>query len=338
MTVLRFLPATFAASAVLLLASLSPTSAHALQACEATADCEKGFECTIVGTSGCAPAACAPGTDCKPAPCETVVEKACTPAHCQADADCASGMVCHGFTQPCAVSNCACPPDATDCGCATPVCDPQIEMICTPRYALPCATASDCGDGFTCEEQLSCSCSGSDGGATPTPGAAPRPEGAAGAPAGDAALPRPNDVPECSCQPSGISACVAQEIPCAAPTDCPTGWSCHEAPLAGAPDCDGGDCGSSYPLVALPRVCRPDYYSTPVDGGDSGEQPTTPEGGPTKGEPGTDNGGTEPPMAGSGEESNESAACQMGHAPASSGVLSLLVMLGALLGLKRRRA
>jgi hypothetical protein len=36
--------------------------------------------------------------------------------------------------------------------------------------------------------------------------------------------------------------------------------------------------------------------------------------------------------------SHDSAACQMGHAPASSGALSLLTLLGALFGLSRRRS
>jgi hypothetical protein len=37
-------------------------------------------------------------------------------------------------------------------------------------------------------------------------------------------------------------------------------------------------------------------------------------------------------------DANESAACQFGRGPASSGALSLLVVLGALIGLKRRRS
>jgi MYXO-CTERM domain-containing protein len=36
--------------------------------------------------------------------------------------------------------------------------------------------------------------------------------------------------------------------------------------------------------------------------------------------------------------SHDIAACAMGRAPASSGVLALLALAGALLGLKRRRA
>jgi hypothetical protein len=44
------------------------------------------------------------------------------------------------------------------------------------------------------------------------------------------------------------------------------------------------------------------------------------------------------PMNAAEASSHDSEACQMGHAPASSGVLSLLTLLGALFGLKRRRA
>ena len=129
MTQLRIASQTFAATAVLLLASLAPSPAHAQSTCEATSDCEQGFECTVVGTSGCASAAPAcppdqPGCEVPaPEPCETTVEKACTPAHCTADADCAAGMLCHAWEMPCAVSDCACSSDMPDCDCGPqPVC------------------------------------------------------------------------------------------------------------------------------------------------------------------------------------------------------------------------
>jgi hypothetical protein len=79
-----------------------------------------------------------------------------------------------------------------------------------------------------------------------------------------------------------------------------------------------------------------------VDGRGSAETPTTPAG------PGTIGNGTggstttglppQPETTNADDaSSNESAACQMGHAPLSSGALSVLTLLGALFGLKRRR-
>jgi hypothetical protein len=90
-----------------------------------------------------------------------------------------------------------------------------------------------------------------------------------------------------------------------------------------------------------------------VDGGGGQETPTTPTTGTGNtgntgtgtGNPGTGSGGSTtgvpPQPQGTNADdasSHESAACQMGHAPASSGALSLLALLGALFGLKRRRA
>jgi hypothetical protein len=331
MTSLRFLPTCFA-SAVLLLATVAPAPAHALQTCVVSADCAHGFECTVVGTSGCAAAPCEPGTECLPAPCEVRVEMACTPVHCRSDADCSPDMVCHEFPQRCAVTDCACPPDAVDCGCGVAACDPQAEMLCTPRHALPCVAAADCGAGFSCEEQLACSCAGSDGGATPTPKGALPPDGAGAAPA-----PPSDDVPECSCEPTGERACVPQQIACAEGTNaCPAGWSCSEVPSAAAPECRGEDCPVNDPAVFETRFCHPDYATG--QGTTSGGPTSVPAspGGVTKGE--SDDAAEAPPNAASADASNESAACQMGRAPASSGAFTLLALLGALVGLKRRRA
>ncbi len=70
-------------------------------------------------------------------------------------------------------------------------------------------------------------------------------------------------------------------------------------------------------------------------GGDTGTATGTGKG---TGTAGTSNSGTPESAATDDASSHESAACQMGHAPASTGALSLLAMLGALFGLKRRRA
>jgi hypothetical protein len=363
MTQLRLVPRTFAASAVLALATLLPGHALALVAppgptdpadpstCQVNADCQMGFECTVVGASACGGAApaptCPPGETCEPAPmpepCVSMEYRACTPARCMSDSDCAAGMVCHSYTTPCASIGCACPSNVPDCDCGpVPECTPETFSMCTPQYALPCEAAADCGPGFTCEEQQSCGCSGSEGGGSePTPGedAAPLPpEGMAGAPA---EMPEPTDPlpPDCSCEPSGVSACIPQEIVCDDASDCPSGWICQQEAQADRPACFGDGCPEPEPLPPARFLCQPEYYGGVGVGVDDGGVPASggpgtgtanPEASPTPN--GSGNGST------SGEESRESAACQMGHAPASSGVLSLLVVLGALIGLKRRRA
>ena len=106
------------------------------------------------------------------------------------------------------------------------------------------------------------------------------------------------------------------------------------------------------PMPAVSK-CVPPYYgaqssgdlevpSTPTTGtgntggGTSvgtGKGPGATGGGPT----GIPNEGTPQPSTGDGQ-AHESSACAMGHAPASNGALALLAMLGALFGLKRRRA
>src|SRR5258708_6503469 len=102
MTQLRHIPATFAASAVLMLASVAgavaarPADPPVSSGCSVNADCGRGYECTVIGGSSCASAApCAAGSSCPaPEPCTPTEERACTPAHCTTTADCADGMVC----------------------------------------------------------------------------------------------------------------------------------------------------------------------------------------------------------------------------------------------------
>lgn len=336
MTSFRFLPGLLAAPAVLLVASF----AHAVAApnpqpgCGGGPSCAYGFECTVVGSSGCAPTpSCAPDTTCpEPVPCEVKNEYACTPAHCQSDADCSSGMVCHQWAQPCAVSDCACAPNQA-CDCAEPTaCEPTVISMCTPRYLLPCETALDCGPGFTCEETQSCGCSGSGG--TPTPGAekaAPAP-GSGGTPNGD---PLP---PDCSCEPSGQKQCVAQELTCQGDADCPAGWKCEQEVAASTPACDGGNCDALPAPQPTRSLCQPAYYGGETPSGV--EVPGTPD--TTGGGKGTTTGGVDPTPnaaedANDDAQSHESSACQFGPASSPNGGLGLLAVFGALFGLLRRR-
>jgi len=77
--------------------------------------------------------------------------------------------------------------------------------------------------------------------------------------------------------------------------------------------------------------------STPPTGTGTGTTgPGTVTGTAGTGPSGTPNKGTPEPTTSA--ESHDVSACAMGHAPASTGALALLAMLGALFGLKRRRA
>jgi hypothetical protein len=350
MTQLRLTSQTLVATAALLLASLAPRIALAQSSCNDDSECEQGFECTVVGASGCAAAApapsCPPGESCElpePQPCETVELKACTPAACTSDAQCAEGMVCHSWTQPCATSGCACSSDVPDCKCdPPPACEPEIASMCTPRYLLPCEQASDCGAGFTCEQQAApCACAGGSAG-TPTPGAdaaAPSapgfapPPGAGGQPSSE---PLPNPEP-CVCEPSNVYVCVAQVIECTSDAACPAGWACQQEAQVDRPACGGDGCPEPEPLPAARSICQPAYYG---GGGVAVGLPGVPgsDPAPTNGDVGTGDPESGDDEGGGQGDANESAACQFGRAPASSGALSLLVVLGALIGLKRRRS
>lgn len=238
------------------------------------------------------------------------------------------------------MTDCACAPDVPDCGCGVSACDPQTVSMCTPRYLLPCKVAADCGEGFTCEEQIKgCASSGSSGASDPTPSAdaAPAPAG------GSAGLPA-NPTPACEPQPTGVFQCVIKSITCTSAAQCPAGWTC-EADVAptGTACAPGQACDEKAAPQPIVATCRPPYYGgrDADDGGleiptSSNEQGSGTPKDPNTGAPS----GTPSPEAANDDSpsSNESAACQMGHAPASSGVVSLLGLLGAMLGLARRRA
>jgi MYXO-CTERM domain-containing protein len=107
------------------------------------------------------------------------------------------------------------------------------------------------------------------------------------------------------------------------------------------------NCGAAEPApMPTSGTCQPPYYGAQT--GSDLEQSTssssgsgTPKGGTGSGNTGT-GGGTvaidpSTPENDADGESHESAACQFGTAPASRGAFGILALLGALLGLSRRR-
>lgn len=344
------LPPGLAGSALLLLATLGPRAAWALDECRTSADCGKGLACTVVSSGSCPGAPpCAPGVPCpEPAPCTIVEEKACTPAACTSDLQCGDGMVCHAWQTGCASTDCACASDEPSCQCdPAPECAATSESYCTPTYLLPCQAASDCGVGFDCVEETltTCSSGGSAGRPAPQPGApippsdgdTPESGSAGSSSSGEAPAPLPEPIePSCTTEPAGVSHCVAKEIACNATSDCPVGWLCEQQSSEPQPGCAGEGCPQPAPLPPAKRLCRPEYGGGPGYD-DSVSSPTAPGAAPLPGKgptSGNQNGGN--PEAAS-DDTHESTACQMGHAPASSGALSVLAVLGALMGLQRRR-
>lgn len=211
--------------------------------------------------------------------------------------------------------------------------------MCTPRYLLPCQSAADCGDGFTCEEQMSgCSSPGSNGASDPVPGgadAAPAPAG------GSAGVPsEPVPVPACDPQPTGQFQCVVKPLTCNTTAQCPAGWSCEQDVVATEPACaPNTNCAARPAPNPVPARCRPPYYGAVDSGGLETPTSSNGQGTGTPKDPGGTPGGTPTPEAANAGDASahDSAACQMGHAPASSGVISVLALLGALFGLRSRR-
>lgn len=322
------------------------------------------------------------GTD--PA-CDSYTEYQCVPAPCSADADCADGMVCHTFTdQTCSTSSvAACKPGTPECDeviepVEPPVCTTTTRQQCVARYELPCTTASDCGPGFTCEEQQSCWCSGSkprsgtgEGGAagtavpTPTTSVSQGPGAGSGAATssdgsevvnedpGDGSV----DPPECGCAPTGTFECRLQTIACNADADCPSGLLCVDNPSGYCWASSDGTSGCSTPDPA--KVCQPRYYGSSggvavgedgsANAGSGGQASIPPTGTEpaSADDPGDDDVGSNgdsghglPNTTGNHPHHLQGFGCAVASVPSltHSGISSLLLSVGLALGIRRRRS
>jgi hypothetical protein len=224
------------------------SSAALAQECANDDDCDDGYSCQVAGTSaGCAAPTCAPGDEeCAKTPpdCPEPEEfKLCMPAPCETDDDCGDAMVCYAYaTGSCSGS--AGRPAATPCAegqdCAgaeekrapeppEEQCTTETVSVCTPRYQLPCEHDDDCGEGFTCKETISVTCSGSGAAGGSAGGNGGAGGGQDAKPAPD---PEPAETPEQSCdeQPTGEFRCELQELPCDANADCPADFECSSNP------------------------------------------------------------------------------------------------------------
>jgi hypothetical protein len=249
--------------------------------------------------------------------------------------------VCTGGTAPCAA------PDGGEPDCPEPEpesCVLETVSACIPKYLGACQTAADCGDGFTCEPEEECSCSGSSGSAGSGGGARPEDAPDAGdafAPGDAGADPVPPD--DCECRLTGTNHCVAVKVACTdatAAADCPSGWSCEDNPEG---VCFSGPEGSGCTPADPPELCLPPFHDLGgggkgVDDGEStsGGVPVGADAGaepPTSGAPNRGNAAEE-----DGAMSGESGGCSVsGATGASSGALLGLALAAFGLTLARRR-
>lgn len=319
--------------------------------CSVPTRSDPGTPVAAGGTVGVVPtapgvgAASSDGSSAEPV-CETFTAYECVPAPCTADADCADGMVCHTYTnETCSGTDTpACPPDDPECVAppAEPVeCTTSTTQQCVARYQLPCTTASDCGPGFTCEEQQSCWCSGS----------GPRSGTGEGGSSGDDEVP-PDVVepPDCGCAPTGTFACQLQTIACNADADCPSSLVCVDNPNGSCWMSSDGTSGCTTPDPA--KVCQPQYYRGGSSvGGDaaSGGQASIPPDGtvvPPSDEDDDDDTGSDDGIgnghAGFGHHGPHFGGfgCALATVPTlgQTGLSALLLSLGLTLGIRRRRA
>lgn len=298
---------------------LATNTASAQEACGDTT-CPQGYTCET-GQGAC-PAICIvpeSGEGCEP--CTAPDIQYCAPAACESDTECGADMRCAEFTNgDCGGTTLAdptCDPDAPDCAerlmaPERPSCEPTTTRLCTPKWQLPCATASDCGAGFTCEQGESCS----------TPGCTRDADGV--------------DCPAATvtCEPSGDFYCRAVETACASDADCESGWRCGDNPNG---VCSSSSDGETYCETDGPaKLCMPPYTDLPGNARDG----VAAFGGPI-----VEDGAAELGDADSLTSSDDNATvsesgsgCSLGGAPGtgSAGFLSL-VGLSALWASRRRR-
>ncbi len=235
--------------------------------CQTDADCGAGFVCASMGgvsVGGEAPsesdAACAQGDDCSGDPMPYPEEDelfACVPAQCESDADCGDGLVCFEFGwSACPAIACAEGEDCPDVECTE-----ETESYCAPAYIGGCEVDADCGEGFSCEAEELCTCSG---------GAVPMPEEG-----GDPVDPEYPIDDDCSCAASGDLYCAPIEQMCGSDADCVDGWTCDfggtsEPGRPTEPDTDTSEIPPTpAPVPMAQGTCMPPYsdYWAPSRGG-----------------------------------------------------------------------
>ena len=355
--------------------------------CATDADCPDGLACEEVGGSVCSSPACPPGEPCpEPTPCEPTIFYGCVappPPPCNADSDCGDGLACiiesyevcsgGGFGAPEPMPGGEFPgaPDGSGTGTEPPVdCTTETYSYCAPRWMGPCTTAADCGDGFTCEPELSCYCSGSGGtDVPPDTGTGSSDGGSSGgssgsdgsdspgsdSPGSGSSLPAPDGSgateDPCACEPTGSNYCALPNEPtaCTAASDCPTDWTCEELPFGDTTCAVSPDGTTDCPEPTPAFYCLPPHWREAIAASDAGSAYTGSRndalgGGAESSTSPLDNlpgGALDAAASGSGTDSapatkkaTDSGCSTVGS---SAGLVSMLLALVGLVALRRRR-
>lgn len=283
--------------------------------------CPKGFVCEQM-PQPCLAIACV--DDACDSSCGSSTTTACVRASCEADVDCGADMVCATFeNESCSEDAAPCAVDETCPRVVDTPCTTETVRECTPKWELPCATAADCGEGFTCVESIIQWCSG---------GASVVDTASGGA--DDSAEPT-----ECGSDPTGEFYCKVVETACTVDGDCPENWTCVANPNGMCWADTDGNSGCDVPDPA--RLCQPPYSDREYFGGlnlagEAAGIGSATNGLSDNGVPATSDG---TPEAGTEPSSNEpQSGCSIGPTltgPASSASAWLLGLL-AVLGIRRR--
>ena len=237
-------------------------SAYANESCGPELVCPNNYKCVESTGEVCTPstANCFTGesgtTICdniEEGTCSTETYYYCEPLPCKDNSACAADMTCHSYTTEACSGGSAVACDSVTLDCpvndVAEECTKTEQSQCVPQWFVPCQVASDCGEGFTCEESTQCSCSGSAGttgtGAA-SGGATSFDDGSVGGSSGT--------TESCSCAGTGTFTCVAKTIACTKATDCPTHWTCDSNPngtCSRSPD-GSTDCKADPAMVCIP--------------------------------------------------------------------------------------
>ena len=283
--------------------------------CAVDSDCPANFICQTEETGTC--------NDCAEGECEseciTTGYSYCRPpppTPCSADADCAGADVCVSYTyEACSGPvDIACSSDPGDGPCDLE-CAVQTEAYCVPSYVAPCQADADCGAGFTCESNESCSCasSGSTGEGTDT-------------------YQTPNVEPSCSCEPTDGKYCRVIIVECGSDADCAQDLECVSGGNETTVDFDGTDSSGGASPEPSERVsyCLPPGFS--YWGGTNGGDEVAQESGANGTLSGTDRISWGTSSNGSGSKANADGCSTI----EGDAALSLLGLFG-LVGFFRRR-
>ncbi|MDD9943634.1 MAG: hypothetical protein OXU20_21515 [Myxococcales bacterium] len=232
--------------------------------CDSDADCGLGRVCEVVGAGAtcAAPAPCPEDEPCpEPPACEFFELRLCVPGPCDEDADCPDDERCVTETWTECVEYpservCTETADGVECEWIDPepvaledACETLTKSTCRPPWQGPCEQDNDCGPGFTCEQSLSCWCTGSgpiEGepdfsaeGSDPEhyehqggDGDAEVGESGEVDPGERTTMPDLADDPQCGCEPAEHY-CQLIDAPCETDDDCEVGLTCEDWAISG---------------------------------------------------------------------------------------------------------